>query len=369
MKKVISLLLASIIIIGAALSLVACGAREDGVPVGMQLAYGSDSAGYYFYVPEEWTVANQGHIKAAYVSQLDTTSVSFVKTEMPEAIKNPSGTEAEGYAEYFATECQKMPAERKLEVTLNPTECDFGAEGSRADKAYKAAFRYEYSSGEYVYKMGCMQIYITNGDDFYIFTYTSSLAPYSGEQSYYDFHLERIERIITSFKFVGAAGEESTSGEYPKKDGYYLISDKTHTKFDFYMPEGYKVDFPTEGSSFVSISGEGKGNITMAQATYAATGFNTYWQTRIDQLKLIATNVSEPSEMTQIDLGEEYLVAAYVEYTYTLDGEDYKVYQAIIKESKNVLDQHIFVFTYTAPVSIYDANLDEATEILQRVEF
>ena len=369
MKRVISLLLASIMIIGAVLSLSACTTVDTSVPPGMQLAYGSDSAGYYFYVPEEWTVANQGEIKAAYVSQLDTTSVTFVKAEMPEAIKNPSGTEAEGFAEYFTAECAKMPPERKLEVTLTPAECDFGAEGSRAEVAYKVAFRYEYGSGEYVYQMGCMQIYIKNGEDFYILTYTSSLATYSGEQSYYDFHLARLEKIITNFKIVGAAGKDTTAEEYPMVDGYYLVSDKEHARFDLYMPEGYKVDFPTKGSAFVSISGEGKGNITMSTATYVPTSFNDIWQTRLDQLKLIATNVSEPTDLTEVDLGEEYLLCAYVEYTYTLDSEDYKVYQAIIKESINVLEQHLFLFTYTAPVSIYEANLDEAIEILKKVDF
>lgn len=365
MKKILSLSLAIIMILGVCLSLSACAPASD-APEGMQLAYGSDAAGYYFYVPEEWTVSNQGNIKCAYVSALDTTSVTLVKTTMPDALKNYTTTEQEAYLAYFTAECDRLPASMECGVTLSPTACDFGTEDGRADKAYKATYNYKYGK----YNMGCMQIFITEGEDFYILTYTSSLATYSGEDSYYTFHLEKLNSIINNFKFKAAEGETTEDGEdYPLVDGYYLVSCRDLARFDLYIPVTYKTDFPTMGSSFISVSREDGSSITMSEATYNAANFDAYWDNRLEQLTLVAEDVSERTEKTLIDFGVDYLIGAYVEYSYTLDGEEYKVYQALVKESRNVFDQHIFVFTYTTTTDLYEANLEEAIEILMRVGF
>ena len=53
MKKIIAL----ITLLASVFSLVAC-ADTTGLPEGMQLVRGGEEYGYYFYSPEEWTVAN-----------------------------------------------------------------------------------------------------------------------------------------------------------------------------------------------------------------------------------------------------------------------------------------------------------------------
>lgn len=365
MKKIVSLSLVIIMVLGVCLALSACAPASD-MPSGMQLAYGSEAVGYYFYVPEEWTVSNQGNIKCAYVSALDTTSVTLVKTTTPDTLTSPTATEEEAYLAYFTAECDRLPDTMECEVTLLPTACDFGTEDGRADKAYKATYNYKYGN----HKMGCMQIFITEGEDFYILTYTSSLATYAGEDSYYTFHLEQLNSIINNFKFVDAEGEVAEDGEdYPLVDGYYLVSDRDTTRFDLYIPETYKTDFPTAGSSFISASREDGSTITMSEATYNAANFDGYWDNRLSQLALVAENVSERTDKKIIDFGYDYLIGAYVEYGYTMDGVEYKVYQALVKESRNVFDQHIFVFTYTTTTDLYEANLEEAMDILMRVGF
>ena len=59
-----------------------CGGGDD-LPEGMQLVRGGDDVGYYFYAPEEWTVANNGEISAAYASKIDISSVTFAPSSAP----------------------------------------------------------------------------------------------------------------------------------------------------------------------------------------------------------------------------------------------------------------------------------------------
>ena len=91
MKKLIALILSLTTIFLSLISLTSCGDDKDETPEGMQLVYGGKNAGYYFYAPEEWTVSNIGAIKSAYVSRLDTTSVSFC--EVTESIETNGGEE------------------------------------------------------------------------------------------------------------------------------------------------------------------------------------------------------------------------------------------------------------------------------------
>ena len=237
MKRIISLLLITVMMVGAALALGSCAPASD-VPGGMQLVRGSDALGYYFYSPEGWVVANQGNIAATYASKIDTSSVTFVKAEMPTV----------DIGAYFEGEIAKLPENFEAKVLKVPEECDFGKEGERADKAYKATFSYTY--GEY--EMCSMQIYITEGEDFYIFTYTASLAKRSESETYYDSHLAYVNTMIEQFRFVEKSGEVGEDApEYEKVDGYYLVSDKSVCYFDFYMPEGWTVDMST---AIVSVS-------------------------------------------------------------------------------------------------------------------
>ena len=101
MKRITAILLALNIITCSLFGLTSCGEADDGAPEGMQLVYGSDTLGYYFYGPEEWVVANLGDIACTYASKIDTTSMTFAKSEMP------TGT----IDEYFESEKEKFPFE------------------------------------------------------------------------------------------------------------------------------------------------------------------------------------------------------------------------------------------------------------------
>ena len=343
MKKIISAILVIVMLLGAAFTLASCS-ENDGAPSGMQLVRGSDALGYYFYAPEEWIVVNQGGIASAYTSKLNPSAVTFTEAEMPE----------ESPTEYFAKEMAKYPEELKAKVTSEIKETDFG----NAERAYSAVFKYTYDGSERV----CMQILVYNADRFYIFTYASYAATYDGEKSYYENFLEKVLEIIKEFKFVeikGSVEEEKT--EYPKdEDGYSLVSDKTVAHFDLYIPDTYTVDYST---SIVSVSREDGTNINVSEATYSVEMTSKqYWELRFKELEYIADDVKALSDQVIFDL--EGAQAASYEYEYYMNGRHIKVYQVLITTLF-----HGFVFTYSAEADLYEANLDEAKDILNRMGF
>ena len=350
MKRTLSLILVIVMALGAMLSLTACGTSND-APPSMRLVNGSDALGYYFYVPEEWTVANHGGVDTVYVSKIDTTSVSFTKAEKPE------GT----IEEYFNAEIARFPEGFECTVLKSPEECDFGQEGYRADKAYKATYTYKYDK----YGFGCMQIYAYHDEDFYIFTFVSSLDLRDGETSFYDYHMANgLDKILTTFKFVDKKGSVDNEEEitYPEVDGYYLVSNKDVCYFNLYMPKSYTLDFAT---SMVSISHADGSNINVSEATYGGVDDNGYWKHRFEELELIADDVKAVGEKFVVETKGDNTRAVGLEYTYTLEGKEYKVYQALIV----VNNWRGFVFTYTAEAANYDSHIDEAKDVLGRMEF
>lgn len=340
MKRTLALLLTVII---AILSLAGCAASSD-APAGMQKVRGSDALGYYLYVPEGWTVANQGDVAAAYVSTLDNTSVTLVEASMPE------GT----IAEYF----EAAKADFTFAINLTKENADFKL--GNATEAKQFIYDYEYSD----YKFRTMQVFAKFEGRFYIFTFTSQLTARQGtEQSYYDFHLENsLGSITENIKFVSKSGEVS-SPEYPEVDGYLLVSDAELCGFDFFVPEGYSVDF---SDGIVSVSREDGSNVTMAKATTGGVRIDEYWEMRKKELEAIFGTVTEIKiEHRSGKLGNlnENTTSTF-EYTYSHGEVTYHVYQLLGVDSFSG-----YVFTFTAPEEIYADRIAEAMDIAARVDF
>ena len=341
MKKIIALLLA---LTAALLSLAGCS-ESDGTPSGMQKVRGSDALGYYLYVPKGWTIANQGDIAAAYVSAIDSTSVTLVEATMPE------GT----IAEYF--EASKADFTFPINVTKENADYKLG----NAEEAKQFIYDYEYSD----YKFRTMQIFAKFGGRFYIFTFTSQLSMRSGsEQTYYDFHLENsLGSITDNIKFVSKKGEISAP-EYPESNGYLLVSDKALCGFDFFVTKDYSVDF---ADAMVSVSREDGSNITVSKATISGVSRPEYWEIRKGELKALFGTVNEIKiDHTAGKLGNlsESSTSTF-EYTYEHDGVVYHVYQLL---GSNRLGA--YVFTFTAPSDeIYTQRIKEAEDIASRIVF
>ncbi len=355
MKKTISLVLAIIVIFSAAAALVSCGGSSD-VPYGMQLIRGGDDIGYYLYGPEEWIVANsesQG-IACSYVSKLNNTSVTLVEAKLPEGVD---------INQYFAAELLKFPEDFGVEVTLALEECDFG----NAEKAYKTSYTYKY--GEYKHRS--LQIFAFFESRFYIFTYTASMNQYTEELTYYDNYLEKVNSIIENVKFVTKTpGGEAEKPEYERdEDGYLLVSDRALCGFDLYVPEGYTLDY---SAAIVSVSREDGANVNVTEATGTNTDSVSYWETRFEQLGVIADgevkilrrdvdNIKDAQ--VRVELGDG-IQAVALEYTYSLLGKSYSCYQVLIVKGMSG-----YVFTFTAESGSYGELLPEVRTILYKMKF
>ena len=347
MKRILTALLV-LVMIFSVLTLSSCK-KDDGSPDGMILVKGGEDIGYYFYGPEEWVVANLGEIACTYVSKIDPSSMTFVESE------KPVGT----VGEYFEAEKTKFPYE--INVIVNGESCNFGNADSLATKY---VYTYTYKTISYT----CMQIFVTHGESFYIFTYTANNDKRTDEETYYEYYLEKVTKTIDEFKFVTKVENESSASEYERdSDGYILVSDKTLSGFTMYVPDSYRVDY---SSAVVSVSNADGVTISMSQLTYTGVTFLEYWQTRMDNINAFANGTCKgvrPLDKDGIETVELKVVnnAKAYEYTYTYDGVDYHVYQVIIIES----GVNGYVFTYTADEASYEKHLDEAKSVLLKIGY
>ena len=373
MKKI---LLVLTLFIMTALTLTACQVN-DGTPEGMQTVYGSDIDGYYFYGPEEWVVANVGDIKCTYVSTVDYTSATFVKSNLP-SVSIPELSEEARVKEYFLNSIERLNSEPFSNFSLsdvNGESCDFG----NADSAYK--FVYSYTYGEKPYKT--MQILLFKGEDFYIFTYNSSAQEYSQEEgSYYQFYLKnKIQPIIENFKFVNKSGAAEEVKQYDKdENGNIIVSDKSKADFTLTVSEEYTPDY-SEG--MVSVTHKDGANITVSKLIDSTISIKDNYLQRKDKLKALSDKADDGRALfeeikgVKVDEnGDESLhiielsnarSAALFEYKYTIFGEEYYVYQVFIVVGH--LDMKAYVFTLTCPIGQETVRRAEAMDILGRMEF
>ena len=349
MKKLFLLLLAVI----SAISLFSCGDDSDS-PDGMQLIYGSDASGYYFYAPEEWIASNLGEIKAAYTARVDPTSVSFAEV-FPEKLNDTEkSTENFFFENYF----EKSLAEFHTEptVSLKAEKTAFGAEGAKADRAEKYTYSYTYSG----HKFGFMQILIKEKESYYIFTFSSLLEEKSDGVTYYDFYTEKLQAVIDNFKFVEKSGDIPTVDYERDEDGYILASNNALAGFDLYIPESFKVDF---SDAVVSATHADGSNINMTRATATGDSFDAYYETRKKELSVIVKDFEELKPLTTIEFSDADM-AFLCEYTYVYNEIKHHVYQIFATSGMN-----LYSFTYTATEDNYGAHVDEVTTVISKVAF
>lgn len=348
MKRTAAILLILAMMISSLLALTSCS-KNDGAPDGMVLVKGGEDVGYYFYGPEEWVVSNLGSIACTYASKIDTTSMTFAESEKP----------AVSVKEYFDSEKAKFPFE--ISVSVDGESCTFGNADTLATK-----YVYTYTYKEISYT--CMQIFVSNADSFYIFTYTANNVAYTDEQTYYQFYLEKATAVIDSFKFTQKSNAAQPEVEYERdEDGYILVSDETLAGFKMYVPDSYKEDYST---ALISVTNTDGANITMSQLTYTGVTFLEYWQTRMDNINAFANGTCQGVRPLDKDNIETVVIegvnnAKAYEYTYTYEGVTYHVYQVIIIEN----GVNGYVFTYTADQTVFDKYLQEAKEVLLKVEY
>ena len=367
MKKVLKLISITIL---ALTVLSSCEANGDEAPEGLQIVKVSESDGFIFYAPENWSIINTDDVAAAKVSAVNNTSITFVSAEMPK----------ESIPEYFEKSLSEFPESisSTMTVTLRDQECTFGnADG----EAYKYIYTYKYQD----YDFACMQILLTHGEGFYIFTYTS-YGDVTDESSTYRQYLDSVQLAIENFKFTES--KEASGGKTYEKDadGYNLVSDETLSGFSLYLPQDYEVVY---SSGFVKAKISDGANISLSKATQTGIGIIDYLELRKSELInfttdltdlriTLTTEVAEDSALFNDwsfdvrpdcdpdlcfgDLDKNGIIA--YEYTYVFNGKQYHVYQILGVDSMNG-----YVLTYTALEDEYYEHIEEIKTVLEKVRF
>lgn len=371
MKKICALILIIALTVASVFALSSCSDNSD-IPDGMQLVFGGEAEGYYFYAPEEWTVSNTGEIKSAYASRVDSTSVSLAEVY---PIANNIGVDAETYFFnlYFNDSLSEFPESMKPTVTLSGEPTVFGKEGATADKAVKYTYNYKYLDNTF----GFMQILMKEGDRYFVFTFCALLEVRTDNKTYYDYYLEKLQKVIEEFRFVEITAEKEKT-EYAKDaDGFLLISEKKLAGFDLYVPESFVPDY---SSAIISATHADGSNVTVSEATGTGENPNQYVMRRFKELEgVTGSRIScenavydENGEITDlkhetVEFGNATAAYAY-EYKFTYNGSAYQVYQVLVIDGF-ALSYKGYVFTYTAKEANYSLHIDEINAIIQKVKF
>ena len=377
MKKILAIVALAII-----LALSFSGCSDGDLPDGMQLVRGGEEYGYYFFAPEEWTPNVSGSIASVHVSTLDNSSVTVA------SVADVGGE----LADYFKNDMKDLPysGEIKLE-NENGVSCLWG--GKTALK-FVYTFTETDASGENEVSFKAMQILARHGSEIYILTFQSTTEMFNEEETYYSYYLEKVDLIISNFKFVEKKTSEKKNPEDTDGDGYYLASDPSVAGFELYLPNEYELEFATGMVSAKVADKNGntaRANISISRATSTNVLISNYINTRRDELSSlfddftdIAMQVKTGSEEDIKKLeGNDYLPAlkgkisknaeiefgglsqAFTyEYTYSYRGTTYHVYQVFGASSSNG-----FVFTYTADESCFEEYRSDIDEILSRIVF
>ncbi len=391
MKKILTLFLTLVIIISSLGALTACSEKSD-TPDGMKLVAGSDVLGYYFYAPEGWAVSNVGEIKSCYVSRIDTSSVSFTEVD-PFANSDGGGKTKDEYFfdDYFAASLSEFPTQPTVSNGGEGEEIIFGKSGETASRAKRYTFSYSYydTNAEKTFNYAFMQILVKANDRYYIFQYSASLENRNGTTTtYYDYHLGtekkkgEVTKIIENFRFVEKKDSSKVEKPTVDKDGFLLVSDSDVSGFKLYVPSEFT---KKHNSGMVSASHADGSEINMTEAMGTNENVNTYMLRRLEELGVIATDVSN-NWMTDengniltdkagnkivkyesVKLGNADAANAY-EYSFTYNGDRYSVYQ-VIAINKSGLSYHGYVFTYTAKDVNFNTHFDGVKKAIEKVRF
>lgn len=363
MKKLFMLLALLTVMIFAS----SCSGDGVEVPDGMQVIENSTTGGYIFFAPSGWTAVNSDGVSAA---RTVGASMTFTEAAVPHATK----------AEYFNTDLENLPSEIKdtISVSVRDEECIFG---NADEKCYKYIYSYEYK-GE---KHTTMQILVSHDFRFFIFTYTAR-GDASDENSEYMYYLNMVGQTIDNFRFTSPSGTLPTISYGVDPDGFNLVSDRSVSGFDLYVPKEYT---PVYSGAYVKVRLGGAANISLIKATETGIGILDYLRVRKSELERFATDItdikigvakaidttSSAFEAWELDVLPEYdedlvfgnlspeAIVSY-EYKYTYNGSVYHVYQLMGVDSFNG-----YVFTYTAFEEEYPLHLDEIKTILEKVKF
>ncbi len=357
-KRIVALLLCIITL----LSLVSCGddlPEGANLPEGMQYA-GGEAHGFYLYVPEEWTLSSMDNVVGAFVSNLDISSVSLAQVEKAKDMSIDA---------YFKSTMEDMPFE---DYKLEKDGIDYLL-GSVNAKGYEFTYTYKpygAKDGE-TNKYRVMQLFGEYQGRLYVFTYTAldEKKSTTSEKTYFQTHIENVNKIIESVQFVTPKSTADTKTDYKKDgDGYLQVAQKRTSGFNLYMHPDWRC---TMSSGIVEIvAPSGKANINITEAKDTGVVVSEYWAKRKSDLERYTEGtITVLKENEAVTFGNADQALAY-EYTYTYRGETYHIYQVILVHEKIPVFLHKgYVFTFTATEESFATHFEAVKKMMAKVEF
>ena len=312
-------------------------------PTGMQNAapYG---VGYYFFVPESWTVDRRGEISIASLSPYSSVSLSAVGFASEKTVED-----------YYA--------ESRAENEAKFDEITVLEDGKDATLDNVAAKRYAFSGKYHDGNIYCFMQCIAKKDGrLYVLTYTASEAEYNE-------YLAGIGEILATFRFdtestTQAPEKQETTDGAP--EGMKQISINEIHDYRFYVPNNWVTDMQTGVVS--AYASENDRTSVSLHATYPPTGIQNvadYFASMEPKRKAL---LSDYRVITDADAKDEVPIAGgkgqrFV-YEGTNGGVTYRISQVFF-----VRGTHIYTFTYTARADIYEQHADTVAKILAAFAF
>lgn len=188
MKKTALLIITAALILPV---LVSCAKTELDTPANMKLA-SVEAADYYLYVPDDWIIASQDGITAAYVSVIDSSNVSAARyTLTNEAVFENTNEEEKAevtYAKNFWTDYVSQ-----LGSVLPGFAMISGPDATVLDghAAIKCSYSASLSGKNYKYTM---VICIKDSLYAYLLTFTAEEENFEVDSAYF-------EKIVSEFRF------------------------------------------------------------------------------------------------------------------------------------------------------------------------
>ena len=188
MKKIPVIILVLLLVLPVLLS---CSKTKLDTPAGMKLASVS-AADYYLYVPEEWEIASQDGITAAYVSVLDSSNVSCARYSVTnEAVFDTAGSEEKAEVVYAKNFWIDYLAQLKLVMPGFAVISEPEATVLDGHAAVKCSYSAVMSGKNYDFDM---VICIKDKLYAYLLTFTAEEANYEADAPYF-------EKIVSEFRF------------------------------------------------------------------------------------------------------------------------------------------------------------------------
>ncbi len=334
MKRTLALLL----LLALALSLAACGKSPSGeLPDGMKLGEATDT--YTFYIPEDWLFDKTSGIPMAYVSAIDPSNITLVRTE---STLTP--------AAYFDASRPDLAATFTDLVYLDELATDNTTLGGHPAivRVYTGKLLgVSYTVKQYIAKVeGAL----------YLLTYTAKNEVPSGEKTYYERYEALADDVASVLLFEGTATPPVTEPTEPvtNADGLLLVSDPRISRYSLYVPSTWQADLQN-GTTTATREGA---VVSVSYEILREENLGAHWNARNEAYGTLLRDYTflpeecspfahTPEEVTvRLD---GWQAARYV-FTYTRGGKTYKC-----EKLMTAVGVYVYTLSYTAEYRKGDA--------------